>query len=82
VPYGRTDGQTDMTKLTVAFRRFTNAPNNWRSKDSPTLSSRYVTHSKFIETHSEFSVQTAGNVLHKMANLQLNVKASSPAVKC
>jgi len=28
VPLGRTDGQTDMTKLIAAFRSFTNAPNN------------------------------------------------------
>jgi len=27
VPRGRTDGQTDMTKLTAAFRNFMNAPN-------------------------------------------------------
>ena len=26
VPFGRTDGQTDMTKLIVAFRNFANAP--------------------------------------------------------
>ena len=26
VPWGRTDGQTDMTKLIVAFRTFANAP--------------------------------------------------------
>jgi hypothetical protein len=25
---GQTDGQTDMTKLIVAFRKFTNAPKN------------------------------------------------------
>jgi len=25
---GQTDGQTDMTKLTVAFHRFANAPEN------------------------------------------------------
>jgi len=24
-----TDGRTDMTKLTVAFRNFANAPKNW-----------------------------------------------------
>jgi hypothetical protein len=24
-----TDGQTDITKLTVAFRNFANAPKNW-----------------------------------------------------
>jgi hypothetical protein len=28
VPCGRTDGQTDMTKLTVVFRNSTNALNN------------------------------------------------------
>jgi hypothetical protein len=28
VPCGRTDGQTDMTKLTVVFCNFTNALNN------------------------------------------------------
>jgi hypothetical protein len=28
VPYGRTDGRTDMTKLIVAFRSFANAPND------------------------------------------------------
>jgi hypothetical protein len=28
VPCGRTDGQTDMTKLIAAFRNFANAPNN------------------------------------------------------
>jgi len=28
VPCGRTDGQTDMTKLIVAFRNFANAPKN------------------------------------------------------
>jgi hypothetical protein len=54
---GRTDRQTDMTKLTVAFRSCANAPNNWRSKKSSTLSSRYITQSKFIETHSDISVQ-------------------------
>jgi len=27
--YGRTDGQTDMTKLTVAFRNYVDAPKNW-----------------------------------------------------
>jgi hypothetical protein len=27
VPCGRIDSQTDMTKLTVAFRNFANAPN-------------------------------------------------------
>ena len=27
VPCGRMDGQTDMTKLLVAFRNFANAPN-------------------------------------------------------
>jgi hypothetical protein len=28
VPRGRTDGQTDMTKLIVAFSNFANAPKN------------------------------------------------------
>ena len=28
VPCGRTDGQTDMTKLTVALRNFVNTPKN------------------------------------------------------
>ena len=28
VPYGQADGQTDMTKLIVAFRKFANAPKN------------------------------------------------------
>jgi hypothetical protein len=28
------DGQTDMTKLLVAFRSFTNAPQNWGSEKS------------------------------------------------
>jgi len=28
VPYGRTDGRTDVTKVTVAFRNFANAPKN------------------------------------------------------
>ena len=28
VPHGQTDGQTDMTKLRVAFRNFANAPKN------------------------------------------------------
>jgi len=27
VPCGKTEGQTDMTKLTVAFRKFANVPN-------------------------------------------------------
>jgi hypothetical protein len=74
VPCGRTDGQTDMTKLTVTFRSFANAPNNWRNKVSPAFSSRYIKHFKFIETHSEFSLQAAGNVSHNLCNLQLNVK--------
>jgi hypothetical protein len=30
VPHGQTDIQTDMTKLTVVFRNFANAPKNWR----------------------------------------------------
>ena len=29
VPYGRMDSQTDMTKLTVTFCNFVNAPKNW-----------------------------------------------------
>jgi hypothetical protein len=29
VPSGRTDGQTDMTKLIVALRNFAIAPENW-----------------------------------------------------
>ena len=29
---GRTDGQTDKTKLIVAFRNFANAQKKWRSK--------------------------------------------------
>jgi hypothetical protein len=29
VPYGRTDGHTDMTKLTVAFRNFAKAPKTY-----------------------------------------------------
>jgi len=29
VPSGRTDRWTDMTKLTVAFRNFANAPKNY-----------------------------------------------------
>jgi hypothetical protein len=28
IPFGRTDGQTDMTKLRVAFRNFANAHKN------------------------------------------------------
>ena len=28
IPYGRTDGRTDMTRLIVAFRNFANAPKN------------------------------------------------------
>jgi hypothetical protein len=31
VPYGQTDGRTDMTKLTVAFRNFATAPKSKRS---------------------------------------------------
>jgi hypothetical protein len=27
----RVDGQTDMTKLLVAFRNFVNAPKNWKN---------------------------------------------------
>ena len=30
---GQTDGQTDMTKLIVAFRNFANAPKNQRQND-------------------------------------------------
>jgi hypothetical protein len=30
VPYGQTDGRTDMTRLIVAFRNFADAPNNNR----------------------------------------------------
>jgi len=70
------DGQTDMTKLTVALRSFANALNIWRNKVSPALFSRYKTHNKFIETHSQFSVKAAGNVSHNLCNLQLNVKTS------
>ena len=81
MPCERTDGQTDMTKLTFTFRSFANAPNNWRNKVPPVFSSRYTKHFKFIETHSEFSVQAAGNVSHNLCNLQVNVKTSSPAVK-
>jgi hypothetical protein len=29
---GRTDRQTDMTKLTIASREFTNRPKNWNLK--------------------------------------------------
>jgi hypothetical protein len=32
VPRGRTDGQTDMTKLIVAFRNFANASRNWSGR--------------------------------------------------
>jgi len=28
IPCGRTDGQTDMTKITVAFHNFANSPKN------------------------------------------------------
>ena len=31
IPYGRTDGQTDMTKLLVAFRNFANVPKKGRT---------------------------------------------------
>jgi len=35
---GRTDGQTDMTKLIVTFRSFTNAPKNeWRFTSTPLI---------------------------------------------
>jgi len=47
LPFGRTDGRTDMTKLAVAFRSFTNAPkkkdrkqartHNYREKSIVTL---------------------------------------------
>ena len=70
-----------MTKLTVDFRSFANAPNDWRNKVSPALSSRYITHSKFIETQSVLSVQAAGNVSNNLCNPQLNVKTSSAAEK-
>jgi len=32
VPCGRTDGQTDMTKLIVAFRNFANAPSDLKEQ--------------------------------------------------
>jgi hypothetical protein len=81
VPRGWTDGQTDTKKLTVDFRSFANAHNDWRNKVSSVRSRRYITHSKFIETQSVFSVQAADNVSHNLCNLQLNVKTSSAAVK-
>jgi hypothetical protein len=31
VPFGRMDGRTDITKLTVAFRNFANAPKNYKA---------------------------------------------------
>ena len=31
------DGQTDMTKLIVAFRNFTNANENWTEEEKSTL---------------------------------------------
>jgi hypothetical protein len=34
---GRTEGQTDMTKLIVAFRNFANAPKSWCSLSTPWL---------------------------------------------
>jgi hypothetical protein len=30
IPFGWTDGRTDMTKLTVAYRNFAKAPKKWR----------------------------------------------------
>jgi len=35
-PHGRTDGQTDMTKLIVAFRNFVNSPKNYDRGDKST----------------------------------------------
>ena len=34
VPCGRTDGRTDMTKLTDTFRNFANAPKNEKIKNT------------------------------------------------
>ena len=35
VPWGQTDGQTDMMNLIAVFRDFTNAPKNWFSAVNP-----------------------------------------------
>jgi hypothetical protein len=48
VPYGQIDGQTDMTKLLVAFRNFANVPKKgrtWAERSQTNWVSKSLCHS-------------------------------------
>jgi hypothetical protein len=59
VPCGQTDGQTDMTKLIVAFRHFANAP------EKKTLS-----HCHFVLHKAEMDCAGIEPVLQVLVNIQ------------
>jgi len=54
-PRGRTDGQTDMTKLIVAFRNFANAPKNYDEYDKAT---------NFLQQHRSHELGREGSNGH------------------
>ena len=51
VPYGRTDGRTDMTALIVGFRTFANAPKN------QLLTKRNILNCEIQTSHDRRSLQ-------------------------
>jgi hypothetical protein len=91
----RTDGQTDMTKLTVAFRNFANAPKNheycivhsssrvYNNRVNNTDAQEFVLHCSGVHTHTLTYLATGSVNAGRPRNVQMpaNDGATTAAVE-
>jgi hypothetical protein len=62
---GQTDGETDMTKLTVFFRKYANAPKNvYRALGEQRLLGRFGRRSEYIQKYLTEIWWKGGGALH------------------
>jgi hypothetical protein len=81
---GRTDWQTDMTKLIVAFRNFANAPKNTTFRDrGPILSQKCSFISLLLQHQTMEEVHDTNHIKQqRRVNSELNDSAHTPNILC